>query len=373
MAGYKRKTKTASSKPKKDMREELTKFFIDEIKSGVVPWSKGRIELGAGVPTNFNTGKRYRGINALNLMVTGLVNKTTSGYFVTYNQAIAIAGVDKKDPDLKEKSPLTGQKAVAQVEYWGSITKDQDGKTWFKYENGKKRTQPTPAEIRAEKLKQVFFVRYASVFSFEQMNVDKIPEPWLDRRNMNDKTINKDIIAGKSDLILQENALKMVKGLGVEVVHDKYVDTPHYLPVSDKIVMPPRENYESDARYYSTLMHEAGHATGHPSRLNRDSLKDYSVSDENRAYEELVAELTGVFMGLELGIKTVSSADLGGHASYLKSWGRLLSDDLASGSCKVLAKASSDAEKAVDILLNGLEQKLEIKKEKAPEEPMLGM
>lgn len=357
MAGYKRRS-SKPSKPKKDMFEEATKNMLEIMKQGDLPWSKGRLQLGAAGPSNFNTGKRYRGINVLNLMCIGMMTGMKSNYFITYNQALKVAGVDRKDPEIKDKSPLTGQKAVGHVTYWGNITKDKDGKTWYTMENGRKRTQPTPQEIKAQGLKQIWFLRDTAVFAFEQMDQEKIPQAWLEKRNMAERTINKDALENQQDKKLQEHVTRMIKKMGVAVEHNKFTDTPYYSPSQDKIVMPPMNMYESDARYYSTLLHEACHATGHKSRLERPSLSNYSDDRKERAYEELVAELGGVFMALELGIKTVSSSELQNHASYVKGWGSLLSEDLASGNCTILNKACSDAEKAVEFMLNPPELKM---------------
>lgn len=369
MAGYKRGG-SKQSKPKKDMFEEATKNMLEIMKQGVMPWSKGRIELGASGPTNFNTGKRYRGINVLNLMCISMMTGMGSNYFITYNQALNVVGANKKDPDLKEKSPLTGQKAVGHVTYWGNITKTKEGKTWFAMENGRKRTNPTQQEIKAQGLKQIWFLRDTAVFGFEQMDHDKIPQAWLEKRNMAEKTINRDMIENHQDKVLQEHVTQLIKKMGITVGHDKFAETPSYSPSLDRIKMPPMNMYESDARYYSSLLHECCHATGHSSRLDRESLANYHGDEKERAYEELVAELGGVFMALELGIKSTSSSELQNHASYLKGWGRLLSDDLASGNCTVLNKACSDAEKAVEFMLNPPSLELEKKVQESEPESM---
>lgn len=351
---------------KKDMFEEATKNLLEIMKDGVMPWSKGRAEsLGAAMPTNFNTGKRYRGVNIINLMCISALNNFNSNFFMTYNQALNVAGLKRpsgkqqKDQDVMaaftEKMPLSGQKAVGHVTYWGNVTKDKDGKPWFKIENGKKRTNPTPDEVKAEKLQQFWFLRDTAVFAFEQMS--HVPEAWLEKRNMIEQTINRDVINNTQDKNLAESVKKLVKQLGVEVIHDATTDTPYYAPGRDKIVMPPVNMFESDARYYHSLLHEMIHATGAATRLDRDSLRDYSLADENRAYEELVAELGGVFMAIEIGIKPTPSDNLMNHASYIKGWSKLLTDDLASGNCTVLNRASKDAEKAVEFLMQAPELK----------------
>jgi antirestriction protein ArdC len=53
----------------------------------------------------------------------------------------------------------------------------------------------------------------------------------------------------------------------------------------------------SSEEYYSTLFHELGHATGHVSRLNRESLtKIAGFGTHEYSKEELVAEMTAAFL-----------------------------------------------------------------------------
>ncbi len=68
-------------------------------------------------------------------------------------------------------------------------------------------------------------------------------------------------------------------------------------------------------------MHELGHATGHPNRLNREKGKTFG--DEQYAKEELKAELYSFLQAMDLGI----DYDLKNHASYVGSWLKTLNDN----------------------------------------------
>ncbi len=373
MAGkYGYKNKSSEPVKKKDTYEEVTKNFMVIMKDGVTPWSSGRIQLGALWPTNVLTGKRYKGINAINLTCISYINKLKSNYFISYLQSNDVAGIKGRSPEELRKSPLAGKKAIGHVTYWGVQIKDRNGNTWFKMENGKKRFVPTAEEVKSLGLKKSFFNRTTALFAFEDLDLTKIPKELLEKRNLLEKVNNENIINGNQDIALAEKVKSIIKGMGIEVVHDKFTKTPHYLPLKDKIVMPPISLYENDERYYHSLLHELTHATGNVKRLDRDSLKNYSNSDQDRAYEELVAELGGVFMAMELGYKHTDSSSLMNHASYINSWYKLLSDDLATGNCTLLHKASSDAEKAVEYMLSPPELALE-KKKPEPESSELGM
>ena len=41
---------------------------------------------------------------------------------------------------------------------------------------------------------------------------------------------------------------------------------------TDKVTLPEREQFATANGYYQTALHELGHATGHPSRMDRDTL-----------------------------------------------------------------------------------------------------
>ena len=115
-----------------------------------------------------------------------------------------------------------------------------------------------------------------------------------------------------------------------------------YQPSSDYINMPPRELFIATTtstvteRYYSTLLHESAHATGHTSRLNRLELKN----QKGYAFEELIAELSAAFL---CNILKVSSEPREDHAQYLAMYLKALKND-----SDYIFKAASEAQKIVD-------------------------
>ena len=119
-------------------------------------------------------------------------------------------------------------------------------------------------------------------------------------------------------------------------------DRACYIPSLDKIAMPHFENFSSANGYYSTLLHELAHSTGNAKRLNRDMSGSFGTTKYAR--EELIAELTSVFVASELGIK--EELELENHASYLASWIKVLKEDN-----KALFQALSHARAASNYLL----------------------
>ena len=96
---------------------------------------------------------------------------------------------------------------------------------------------------------------------------------------------NEDVPAPMSERIADAKAFLEHAGVPVTFgLHDAY-----YRPDEDRIYMPARSAFESDEAMIATEGHELVHATGHVSRLARDTLRDYHKERAIRAREELVA------------------------------------------------------------------------------------
>ena len=101
--------------------------------------------------------------------------------------------------------------------------------------------------------------------------------------------------------------------------------------------MPRPEQFESPDHYYGVLMHEIAHASGHPDRLDRETLVE-GLKDGARgtlyAKEELRAEMAGMMIGETLGIGYRPNEG----AAYVEGWLKALEDDPAE-----IRRAAGDA------------------------------
>ena len=68
-----------------------------------------------------------------------------------------------------------------------------------------------------------------------------------------------------------ERAEALIRASGVRVDHVAG-DRAHYSLKDDRVVLPERSQFDSQPAYTHTALHELGHATGHPDRLNRLTL-----------------------------------------------------------------------------------------------------
>jgi antirestriction protein ArdC len=151
----------------------------------------------------------------------------------------------------------------------------------------------------------------------------------------------------------------VLKGLGVSL--NEGGNKAFYRPSEDSITMPPIESFWAEYNYLSTFLHEAGHSTGHESRLNRDLTGIFG--SEKYAKEELRAEIASAFTTQAIGLEgTMSREHIDNHKAYIQSWIAEIKNDPNE-----LFKAINDATKISDYLIEKCNLKRFIR-EFAPEE-----
>jgi len=293
---------------KKPYHEVLAEKLIEQIKQGTAPWQRpwqpGDPNLFT--PMNPTTGKRYRGINAIQLMC----EDRTDQRWMTYKQAEAFGGQVRK-----------GEKGTS-IQYW-KFSEEQT----LTDENGKPRLNDEGEKMTVSVKLERPRVFYATVFNAEQ--IDGLP-PLEPRKEQEWNAVE------RAEHILQASRAKILHG---------ELNSAFYRPSTDSIHMPDRGQFESADRYYSTILHELGHWSGAVSRLNRDLAHPFG--SEGYAKEELRAEIFSLLIGDELGI----GHDPGQHAAYVGSWVSVLQNDPLE-----IFRAAADAEKIQDYVL-GFEQK----------------
>jgi antirestriction protein ArdC len=113
----------------------------------------------------------------------------------------------------------------------------------------------------------------------------------------------------------------------------------YYSPRADYVAVPPQAAFREPVNWYRTALHELGHWTGHPNRLDRNQRGTFGSADYAR--EELVAEMASAFACASLSIRPTAR-----HADYIGSWLAVLREDE-----KAIVRAASAASKAADYLL----------------------
>ncbi len=275
---------------KRDVYAEVTQRFVDALKNGAAPWIKPWSEgvSNAGRPTNAVTGREYSGINVTILWTAARANGFVKDQWLTFNQASEAGG-----------HVTRGQKGTLAILYRDVNVKRKDGAgTVLLDETGK----PVLDTIK--------LIKGFTLFNVEQCS-DLPTEILSDQREP----------AGPTEWDSCQKVDEMLARHEIEVKHNG--DNAVYDPKGDLIRMPPRQAFVSKHGYYSTLLHETSHWTGHPTRLDRPGIAvARSTELDVYAYEELIAEIGSAFLCAEFGVRGEMR-----HEGYVLSWIKALEND----------------------------------------------
>lgn len=267
----------------------------------IKPWK------GAGVPMNFVSKKEYKGINLLLLPM--------GGYYLTMKQVNELGG-----------KVIEGSKAF-QVYFWTYV--DPKGKTITK-------EVTEEAEVVSENEKQakkIPIFKYYNVFHQSQIEGIEFPTTANEDHELN---LNAEEIINYYNY---EVKINVVQGS----------DRAFYSPLRDMISVPHNSQFVNVNEYYSAVLHEMIHSTGHNSRLNRLA-PNFKFGDDDYSKEELVAEIGSSMLRAYLGIMD-DSAD-NNSIAYLKGW----YEAIKNGNANEITYASQQAQKAMNFILEKVEE-----------------
>jgi antirestriction protein ArdC len=290
-----------AERPHRDAMQEFANRIVVALEKGIKPWVRPWDPIKAGgphAPCNPVTGKRYHGINVLILGMDMRAFQTGDPRWMTYQQA-----------NEKHWQVRKGEKATTIF-----FTKQLGGKI---PDNGRDETPEKPGK------QFVFFMKTYAIFHASQ--IDGVPEykaPGIEEASWT-RPEAADIILKNSGAVIRVGG-----------------DRAFYSPATDHIQLPPEHAFRGPPEFAATALHELGHWTGHPSRLNRDM--HHRFGSAGYAMEELRAELASAFVASELGIPT----DIPRHASYIANWITPLKEDK-----REIFRAAADAQKITDMLL----------------------
>lgn len=279
-----------------DLYQAVTDAIVAELELGLKPWKRPWRTAGAGLPLRHN-GQPYRGINTLVLWMAMTARGYTSPYFMTYRQAQELGGHVRK-----------GERA-----------------TTVTYTDTLRRVEETEQGEEAER--RIWFLKSYAVFNACQ--IEGLPERFHPTSNP--------APAAPVERIAHAEAFFAHTGADIRPGGQRAFYTPNL----DYIRMPAMADFIGPEAYYATLAHEMGHWTGHPSRLNRETIIRRH-SEEARAVEEILAELTAAFTCASLGLDHDLRQD---STAYIGSWLRVLASDK-----RFIFVAAAHAQRACDHL-----------------------
>ena len=300
------------------MREEMINSFIDCLKKDTIPWH--RSWSAKQRPFNAVTNTTYRGVNSLWLSYNQFAREFDDPRWCTFKQA--------QTQGWKIKPGSKGTR----VEFWSLY--DTEEKKKLTQREAKQLSDELTLEEFKNRVKPISNVY--TVFNGEQ--IDGIPK-------YEEKTyeLNTEELLQKRDTLLKNMNVDFSEG----------GDKAFYNPSRDRITLPEMNRFETEYDYMATLLHEAGHATGHISRLNRDMTGVFGSPEY--AKEELRAEIASAFTAQELGLDYEQNEHMENHEAYVQNW-----IDVLENEPNELFAAIKDAEKISDYLIEkgefGLEE-----------------
>lgn len=311
-----------------DYAQKVAAVLIEQLKQGTAPWTKPW-QPGAdrSLPYNGSTGVPYKGANSLYLYAVGQLRGYDDNRWMTYVQA------EKLGAQVRRGETST------QIQFWqwsSRVAMTDDGGQPLKNDKG----EPLYQIIQHEKP----LIRGANVFNAAQIDglppAEVRPVPPIEERH--------------------ERAARLLEA-SQAIIREVSGDRAYYSLTTDEITMPGRRQFVAQDGtpaldgFFATALHELGHWTGHPDRLNRDMAHPFG--SDAYAREELRAEIASLMLGEELGI----GHDPGQHAAYVGSWIKALENDPQE-----IFRASTAAQNIMNYVL-GFEKAREITTDEAVE------
>jgi len=256
------------------------------------PWTST-----AGGPSNALTGDNYKGINTLLLNLQANAKGYSRPCWATFKQWRMKGGKVRK-----------GQKGTLCV-FYKSIAINQPD----------------------EASKTIPVMNHFFLFNADQVEGIEFPQS------------DEPIAPADRSLAVDD----LINGTGA-IIHETG-SRAFYSPSNDHIHIPPLSAFTNPEMFYSTLLHELSHWSGHPSRLDRKEGMKGRFGSNAYAMEELVAELASAFLSIKFKVSHEPRKD---HAQYLNSWLKVLDKDP-----KAFSSAASKAQCAADYLIEFNERK----------------
>jgi antirestriction protein ArdC len=292
-----------SGSDRASLYDDITNKIIAELEAGrvpwVQPWSTAAAKAPLGLPKNAATGRFYSGINVLILWGAVIERDFPAQSWLTFRQALGLGGNVRR-----------GEHGTTVVYADRFIPEDE--------KNRAAETGDEPQAIPFLKRFIVFNVAQCEGLPEEIAVAGPPPEPGL----------------------IEPTVEAMIKATGIDFrIGGRRA---FYVPSEDYVQVPPPQAYFEPINWHRTALHELGHASGHPSRLDRDLSGSFGT--KKYAFEELVAEMNAAFCCASLGIVPTVR-----HADYIGSWLEVLHEDN-----RAIVRAASQASKAADYLLSFL-------------------
>lgn len=331
-----------------EIRKEITQKFVDAIANGTPPWRKSwSSSKNSGIPCNFQSGRRYTGMNPFWLMLTSMVCDyeskqwgslrawgNTGGHIIKGETSSIVTFfnfIDKTTPD-------------------GKVVKNSKGVTEkfpilreFKVFNIDQVQAPTVKTLESR-----MTVEEMRAFAKTHCPTVKLPTSWtkpkvakavsegidraLDRYRVVGVVRNDEPDFAPAELLLAKSGVNL-NHAGVRACYNR---------TDDIVKMPKKNTFDSMADYYETAFHELIHWGIVRVERVKDAIKK---AERPYDYEELVAEIGACFLTMEVGVP-MSDQMLAQSQGYVANWLTGMKNDP-----KFIFDAATHASAVADFLL----------------------
>lgn len=276
-----------------EIYEMIEKKVIEQLENGIIPWRRCYHVSSGDLCISHQSGEPYSLLNQFLLELPG--------EYWTFEQA-------KKEGYSVRKGAKSSKIVFWKILKTDGIKDNGDG---------------TFSECE---IKQIPYLKYYSVF--HESDIDGLPPK---PANEFDRNRNKESVDEAEKIIS-----KYLENNPDISISDRII--PCFVPSIKTIYVPEKCQFDLLGDYYHTCFHEMTHST----KFALD--RTISMSDEDRAKEELVAEIGAAYLCGEAGID--ESEVIKNTESYCAGWLKALRNNI-----KWLIWASSRAEKAAKYIL----------------------
>lgn len=307
-----------------NVNQMVSQKLIDRLKKSEVSgekfyWVKPFARGCPRTAVSYETQKEYRGINRILL--------DSSKEYISYGQ---LQRLNEKGKDFYHLRKGCHGNTV--VFYTTIPQKDEDGEVIIDKDTNEPKTKS--------------ILRYYTVFDREDVVNEQgvnLPSKFpIQQYDHTDEEDRKRLAIAKFNAIVKSYLNKY--GITLEEINEG--TEAYYMPSKNLIRLPNKESFPTLSSYMATCFHELIHSTMKPleRKVENHSMQTY-------CFEELVAELGSAILMAQMDMPTEQTEE--NNLAYLQGWSSYLSEKNTA-----LIKASSQAEKAVDLILSEFEHQL---------------
>ena len=223
--------KSGARRDRTNLYSQITDKIIAELEAGrtpwVQPWGTSAAKAPLGLPKNASTDRQYSGINVL-LLWGAVIERGFSGQsWLTFRQALSLGGNVRK-----------GERGTTVVYADRFVPEDE-----------KRRARETGEDAQA-----VPFLKRFTVFNTDQC-----------------ENLSEDLATAAPPVptgLIEPRVEALIAATDIDFRIGG--NRAFYVPAHDYVQVPPPQAYFEPINWHRTALHELGHASGAPHRLNRD-------------------------------------------------------------------------------------------------------